>query len=131
DPDRFAQYMAEQHIDVLKIVPSHLQALLQAGKAADVLPAKVLILGGEVCPWGLVEKVRALKPECRIINHYGPTETTVGVLTHEVSERLQDSHSVPVGLALANVRAELLDAYLNPVPQRVAGELYLGGATLA
>ncbi|WP_193076123.1 non-ribosomal peptide synthetase, partial [Pseudomonas sp. FME51] len=131
DPDRFAQYMAEQHIDVLKIAPSHLQALLQAGKAADVLPAKMLILGGEACPWGLVEKVRALKPECRIINHYGPTETTVGVLTHEVSERLQDSHSVPVGLALANVRAELLDAYLNPVPQRVAGELYLGGATLA
>ncbi|QXI26872.1 non-ribosomal peptide synthetase [Pseudomonas vanderleydeniana] len=131
DPDSFAAYMHEHRVDVLKIVPSHLQGLLQAGRAADVLPRQLLILGGEASSWALIEQVRELAPDCRIINHYGPTETTVGILTHEVHERLDGCRSVPVGLPLANDRAQVLDAYLNPVAERVPGELYLGGAGLA
>ncbi|MEE1925826.1 amino acid adenylation domain-containing protein [Pseudomonas sp. 148P] len=131
DPDRFAAYMAEQRIDVLKIVPSHLQGLLQAANAADVLPRQLLVLGGEASSWSLVEQVRSLKPGCRILNHYGPTETTVGILTHEVGARLDGCRSVPVGQPLANATAQVLDAWLNPVAERVAGELYLGGQGLA
>ncbi|MCU1734442.1 MULTISPECIES: non-ribosomal peptide synthase/polyketide synthase [unclassified Pseudomonas] len=131
DPDSFAAYMAEQRIEVLKIVPSHLQGLLQAAKPADVLPAQLLILGGEASSWNLVEQVRALKPGCRILNHYGPTETTVGILTHEVGAVIDGCRSVPVGQPLAGARARVLDAWLNPVAERVAGELYLGGAGLA
>ncbi|SOP98103.1 amino acid adenylation domain-containing protein [Pseudomonas syringae] len=131
DPDGFARYMAEHQVDVLKIVPSHLQGLLQAANPADVLPGQVLILGGEASAWALIEQVRALKPGCRIINHYGPTETTVGILTHEVAGPLSACRSVPVGQPLANGKARVLDAYLNPVAERVAGELYLGGRGLA
>ncbi|MCF8985899.1 amino acid adenylation domain-containing protein [Pseudomonas syringae] len=131
DPDGFARYMAEHQVDVLKIVPSHLQGLLQAANPADVLPGQVLILGGEASAWALIEQVRALKPGCRIINHYGPTETTVGILTHEVAGPIDACRSVPVGQPLANGKARVLDAYLNPVAERVAGELYLGGRGLA
>ncbi|MGE8408413.1 MAG: amino acid adenylation domain-containing protein, partial [Pseudomonas sp.] len=131
DPDRFAAYMAEHRVEVLKIVPSHLQGLLQAANAADVLPAELLILGGEVSSWALVEQVRRLKPGCRILNHYGPTETTVGILAHEVAGRLEACRSVPVGTPLGQGTAQVLDAWLNPVAERVAGELYLGGPALA
>ncbi|WP_147466849.1 condensation domain-containing protein, partial [Pseudomonas amygdali] len=84
DPDGFARYMAEHQVGVLKIVPGHLAALLQASQPADVLPQHALIVGGEACSTALVEQVRQLKPDCRVINHYGPSETTVGVLTHEL-----------------------------------------------
>ncbi|WP_032705553.1 amino acid adenylation domain-containing protein, partial [Pseudomonas syringae] len=131
DPDGFARYMAEHQVDVLKIVPSHLQGLLQAANPADVLPGQVLILGGEASAWALIEQVRALKPGCRVINHYGPTETTVGILTHEVAGPIDACRSVPVGQPLANGKARVLDAYLNPVAERVTGELYLGGRGLA
>ncbi|RMV71106.1 Pyoverdine sidechain peptide synthetase IV, D-Asp-L-Ser component, partial [Pseudomonas caricapapayae] len=131
DPDGFARYMADHQVDVLKVVPSHLQGLLQAARPADVLPNQLLILGGEASSWALIEQVRSLKPGCRIVNHYGPTETTVGVLTHEVTERMNACRSVPVGQPLANGKARVLDAYLNPVAERVAGELYLGGPGLA
>ncbi|MDC0689465.1 amino acid adenylation domain-containing protein [Mitsuaria sp. RG] len=131
DPDGFASYMAEHRVDVLKIVPSHLQGLLQAAQPERVLPEQLLILGGEASSWALIEQVRRLKPGCRIINHYGPTETTVGILTHEVGERLPGWRSVPVGRPLDNGQARVLDAYLNPLPERVAGELYLGGQGLA
>ncbi|WGS52183.1 amino acid adenylation domain-containing protein [Paraburkholderia sp. D15] len=130
DPGRFADYIARHRIDVLKIVPSHLGALLQAECAADALPAQALVLGGEPLPASLVERVRSLKPACRIFNHYGPTETTVGVLATQVGEGGLGAE-VPIGRPLPNAYAQILDARLEPVPAGVEGELYLGGPGVA
>ncbi|RRV07251.1 amino acid adenylation domain-containing protein [Pseudomonas sp. v388] len=130
DPDGFAGYMAEHQVGVLKIVPGHLAALLQATRAADVLPQQMLIVGGEACSPTLVQQVRQLKPECRIVNHYGPSETTVGVLTHEVGT-VDSGHSVPVGTPLPGAHAYVLDDVLNLAEPQVAGELYIGGDSVA
>ncbi|RST55769.1 non-ribosomal peptide synthetase [Variovorax sp. MHTC-1] len=131
DPDRFAAYMAEHQIDVLKIVPSHLQALLQAARAAQVLPRHVLVLGGEATSWQLLDRIRSLAPACRVVNHYGPTETTVGVLTQDAAGASRKAAMLPLGRPLAHVQAAVLDAELRAVPQGVAGELYLAGAGVA
>ncbi|WP_343731863.1 amino acid adenylation domain-containing protein [Duganella sp.] len=131
DPDRFAAYMREQAIDVLKVVPSHLQALLHAAQAQDVLPRQRLVLGGEATSPPLLKRVRALRPGCAVINHYGPTETTVGILTHAAADGFDGGATLPIGLPLPNSEAWVLDAELNPVPAGVAGELYLGGRGVA
>lgn len=129
DAEAFARRMREGVVDVLKIVPGHLRGLLQAHEGAAVLPHSLLILGGEASDPALVAEVRRRRPACRIVNHYGPTETTVGVLTHEVAAAVEGV--IPVGRPLANLRAHVLDAALQPVPAGVAGELYLGGPQLA
>jgi amino acid adenylation domain-containing protein len=131
DPDRFATYMREQQIDVLKIVPSHLRALLGAARAQDVLPRHALILGGEATQWPLLERIRSLRPECRVINHYGPTEATVGVFTQSADRALTGAGTLPIGVPLTNIHAYVLDAHLNPLSQGAGGELYLGGSGLA
>ncbi|WP_460427467.1 condensation domain-containing protein, partial [Azotobacter armeniacus] len=131
DPDRFAQYMAEQRIDVLKIVPSHLQALLQAADPAAVLPRQALVIGGEATHWPLLERVRELQPQCRVLNHYGPSESCVGALTQPAETANRSAATLPLGRPLANLQALVLDPELNPLPPGVAGELYLGGAGLA
>ncbi|MDI2591092.1 amino acid adenylation domain-containing protein [Pseudomonas sp. 681] len=131
DPDRFADYMATHRVGVLKIVPGHLSALLQATRAADVLPEHALIVGGEACSPALLQRVRELKPGCRFINHYGPSETTVGVLTHEVVALDPDARSIPVGAALPGAHVYVLDDVLNAVADQVAGELYIGGDSVA
>ncbi|MBO1013728.1 amino acid adenylation domain-containing protein [Achromobacter sp. SD115] len=130
DPDRFALYMAAQRVDVLKIVPGHLQALLQAGRPADVLPTHALIVGGEATHWPLLTRIQDLKPLCRVFNHYGPTETTVGALVQPASNALRAA-TLPLGHPLANLQAMALDAGLNLVPPGMTGELYLGGAGVA
>ncbi|MEM8809424.1 MAG: AMP-binding protein, partial [Cyanobacteria bacterium P01_G01_bin.38] len=81
DAKALSEYAQQQPIDCLKIVPSHLQALLQTSHPQSLLPRQRLVLGGEACPWTLIEQVQQLAPNCRSFNHYGPTETTVGVLT--------------------------------------------------
>lgn len=78
DADAMAAYLSEQAVDLLKIVPSHLQALLRAEGSAKVLPRRCLVLGGEAPGQGLLASVRAMAPNLELVNHYGPTETTVG-----------------------------------------------------
>ena len=128
DPDAFAHWQSEQGADVLKITPSHLQALLNARDPARVLPRHTLILGGEATSWELLEQIRQLAPHLRVFNHYGPTETTVGALCQDAAhaDRLR-ARTLPVGTALAGVEARVLDTWLNPVGNGVTGELYLGG----
>ncbi|WP_279636870.1 non-ribosomal peptide synthetase [Corallococcus llansteffanensis] len=129
-PAAFADYFARHPIDCMKVVPSHLAALLTAPEPRHVLPHKRLVLGGESSTWALLQTVHALAPDCEVHNHYGPTETTVGVLAGRV--QLPASHSastsVPLGWPLAHSRLYVLDASLRPTPLGVPGELFVGGA---
>lgn len=127
-----SDYFARRPVDGLKIVPSHLGALLSSGTAGHLLPRRVLTLGGEASPWTLVDKVRAATPSCRIVNHYGPTETTIGVLTQEVPVCSDaGSESLPLGFPLAGSRVYVLDKLGQPLPAGIAGEVYIGGANVS
>jgi amino acid adenylation domain-containing protein len=137
DPRKFAEYVNKYPIDVLKIVPSHLQALVQSDDAAKLLPRKYLIFGGETLTPKLLEKIEALNPSCEILNHYGPTETTVGSLTLKLRGRDQNKDydwkhaqlaSIPIGRPIQNTQVYILDANLEPAPVGVIGELYIAGA---
>nr|BFD43331.1 non-ribosomal peptide synthetase [Pseudomonas sp. FFPRI_1] len=131
DADAFGAYLHSHQIDVLKIVPSHLQALMSGEEPARCLPRQCLVLGGEACPAALVRRIATLAPECAVFNHYGPTETTVGALTMAAAALADELAVVPLGQPLANVRARVLDASLQPVAPGTPAELYLGGAGLA
>ncbi|MBD5633867.1 MAG: amino acid adenylation domain-containing protein, partial [Candidatus Eremiobacteraeota bacterium] len=139
DAARFATYVRAERIDVLKITPSHMQALLAATLASEratLLPARWLVLGGERFGWELAEMLEAARAgsACRILNHYGPTETTVGALTFELTAASADAaralgaQSVPVGRPLANLSAHVCDANGGTLPVGIPGELRLAGA---
>ncbi|MEL6229078.1 MAG: amino acid adenylation domain-containing protein [Cyanobacteria bacterium J06627_3] len=128
DAQALMDYTQQHPIDCLKIVPSHLNALLKTPQAEKILPRQRLVLGGETCPWSLIEQMQQLAPNCRSTNHYGPTETTVGALTYAVDVLArQTAATVPIGQSLANSHIYLLDSDLNPVPMGIPGEVYIGG----
>ena len=133
DPTAFGDYFYRKRIDYLKIVPSHLSALMTATRPERMLPHERLILGGEASRWELAQSVHSLAPTCTIINHYGPTETTVGRLTYQVDPNHNGCYSatIPIGRPLSNTQIYLLDHDLNPVPIGVAGELFIGGDGVA
>ena len=129
---RWQRWSREQGIEVLKLVPSHLAALLDPDdeQAADSLPTQLLLLGGEPLPTSLVERVRRTGATCRIYNHYGPTETTVGVLLHALEDPLP-AGPVALGSPLGQTRLFVVDAWGQRVPQGVIGELCIGGPGVA
>jgi amino acid adenylation domain-containing protein len=131
DPLRFGQYLSQYPLDVLKIVPSHLQALLEGEQTARLLPREFLIMGGEALTPKLVKQIESLRPTCQIMNHYGPTETTIGSLTLSLKDydwRNSPLKTIPIGRPIQNTQVYVLDAHLEPVPIGVPGELYISGA---
>ncbi len=131
DPGALAALMDAESVDVLKITPSHLGALLAAGDAR-VLPRRRLVLGGERADWDLIARVRGLA-ECSILNHYGPTETTVGSCTFVVGDGPGEyaPASVPIGRPISNTRCYVVDDGGAPTPIGVSGRLLIGGAGVA
>lgn len=132
DPEQFRSRMQQHKVDVIKLVPTHLAALLEADNAGELLPRKRLILGGEALTPALFERIRSLRPDLKIYNHYGPSETTVGVAMHCLSDSapMVDGR-LPMGSALDSARLQVLDEQRNAVADGVCGELYIGGKTLA
>lgn len=137
DSQLMAQCLRDNPVSCLKIVPSHLQALLSVGDLC--LPTEALVLGGEATPPELLAQIHELAPTLRIYNHYGPSEATVGVLCGEMS--LADSSatdtstvrqpSLSMGQPLSGVVALVLNATQQQVAHGVVGELYIGGRTLS
>jgi amino acid adenylation domain-containing protein len=131
-----AQWARQHPIDVLKIVPSHLAALLEEESAGLLLPRRVLVLGGEALSPRLLRRLAEVGASCEVYNHYGPTETTIGVLVHALGvprEQLEqhEEESIALGRPIANTRVYVLDERMQLVPPGVRGELYIGGAALA
>jgi amino acid adenylation domain-containing protein len=129
DPAALADYFSQHRIDCLKIVPSHLEAML--AQPGAILPGQRLVLGGESSRREWIERVRELAPGCQIFNHYGPTETTVGTLTTRFEPNDDDAPRralLPLGRPLANTEVYLLDERMQVVGTGEVGEVYIGGA---
>lgn len=89
------------------------------------LPAlETIIVAGEACSADLVAK---WAPSRRFFNAYGPTEATVCAT---VAEYTGDTR-ISIGRPIANTEVYLLNEQMQPVPQGVPGEIYIGGVGLA
>lgn len=130
DPDRLAAYCRQYPMDVLKLVPSHLEALMVVPNPADIIPSKLLILTGEASYWETVAKVKAVNPDCVVQDHYGVTETTCATLNYITPAAVPTDQgaALPKGQPLGNVRIHILDEEMQPMPIGIPGCLYIGGA---
>ncbi|SMD25144.1 non-ribosomal peptide synthetase [Kibdelosporangium aridum] len=107
---------------------THLTVSPSVLASEDDLPdtLRTVLTGGEALPPALVDR---WSPGRRVIQAYGPTETTI---CSTMSAPLSPGHEqVPLGGPIYNVRHYVLDAFLQPVPPGVVGELYITGVGLA
>ncbi|KNE81123.1 non-ribosomal peptide synthetase [Streptomyces xinghaiensis] len=89
-----------------------------------------VLTGGDVVPPGAVARVREACPEVSVRHLYGPTETTLCATWHELRPGDVLGEVLPIGRPLPGRRVFVLDAFLQPVPPGVTGELYVAGAGL-
>ncbi|MDT5049127.1 MAG: hypothetical protein QOG75_5025, partial [Mycobacterium sp.] len=114
-PEDFRALLVSERVNVLTQTPSALAALRPEG-----LESVALLLGGEACPTGVVDR---WAPGRVVINAYGPTEATVYA---SLSAPLRAGSGVPpIGSPVAGAALFVLDGWLRPVPVGVVGELYV------
>ena len=92
---------------------------------------RFLLTGGERADPQCFRKVISGAAPRHFIHCYGPTETTTFAITHEITEVDERAGSIPLGRPISNTHIYILDAYGEPAPIGVAGEIYIGGAGVA
>jgi natural product biosynthesis luciferase-like monooxygenase protein/amino acid adenylation domain-containing protein/non-ribosomal peptide synthase protein (TIGR01720 family) len=142
--------LLEYGISHLQCTPSLMNMLLMEPLAALALQGlSHILLGGEQLPLSLVKQIHGQAQgtvptvaakihgqaqgtvptvAAKLHNMYGPTETTIWSTTTVIEP---DAEEISLGSPIVNTQIYLLDAYLQPVPIGVAGEIYIGGAGLA
>ncbi|MFH2002373.1 MAG: amino acid adenylation domain-containing protein, partial [Planctomycetota bacterium] len=117
----FLPFIALQHLAEAicrtERYPLSLREIITAGEQLQITPA--------------LRKLFETLRDCTLHNQYGPTETHVATAytLEGASDTWPDLPSI--GRPVANTRIHILDPYLQPVPQGVAGELFIGGKALA
>jgi amino acid adenylation domain-containing protein len=129
DPARIVDLIQRHQVTTLNFVPSMLQAFLAHEGIEASTRLKHIICGGEAMPAETQKETLQRLRGATLQNLYGPTETTIHVTRWTCRDDGQSQ--VPIGQPITDTQAYVLDAELNLVPRGVAGELYLGGVSLA
>lgn len=122
---------AERLIEVLSekaishcFLPTPLAESVLTVRRPPRLALKVMYTGGD-----LLRRGAGRDSSFELVNHYGPTECSVVATSCVVNA--EPTRAPPIGSPIAGVLVYILDAWGEPVPIGVAGELHIGGIGLA
>jgi amino acid adenylation domain-containing protein len=124
-PEKLRDWLVSQGITISFLPTPLAERMLRLKWPADVA-LRTLLTGGD--------KLYRYPPTdlpFELVNNYGPTENTVVTTSGTIVPNEVPGLSPPIGGPIANVQLYILDAYLQPVPVGVPGELYIGGISLA
>ncbi|MBV9792202.1 MAG: amino acid adenylation domain-containing protein [Chloroflexi bacterium] len=124
-------YLDEQQIHLLDAVPSYMQAVLN--EVAPEQPAnalRYLLIGGEKIEQRLLQAIFGqLGAQVEVVNIYGLTEISdINILG---GIRADLGTPITVGRPLQNNRIYILDAFDQPQPVGIAGEVCVGGESVS
>ncbi|MBK5540913.1 non-ribosomal peptide synthase/polyketide synthase [Pseudomonas sp. TH07] len=132
DPAYLCQVIQAEGISTVHFVPSMLDLFLAHGAAQSCRALVRVLCSGEALPGSLVRRFKQQLPGSELHNLYGPTEAAVDVTAWNCAGPLEQTpDNTPIGKPIANTRLYLLDEQMQPVPQGVVGELYIGGVQVA
>lgn len=122
-PNRIAALIKGYAVGFCAMTPSRLAAFMKSDAfCAALRNMESILCGGEAFPAHLLKELKNIT-NARIYNQYGPTETTVGVSIKELSH----ARTITAGKPMDNCRLYVLDQWMNPLPEGVYGNLYVGG----
>ncbi|MEM9290618.1 MAG: amino acid adenylation domain-containing protein [Acidobacteriota bacterium] len=107
--------------------------LEQEAATAGLAALRCAIVAGEACPASLVSLHHERLPGAELHNEYGPTEGTVWATVADLSAATELAIDPPIGSAAGQARIYLVAGMpaTRPVPLGMAGELLVGGSSVA
>ncbi|MFL5913889.1 MAG: non-ribosomal peptide synthetase [Gaiellaceae bacterium] len=134
DPARWAALVERQRVTVWNSVPAFMRLLVDyaAGREdIDLGSLRLVMLSGDWIPVALPGQVRELMPGVDVWSLAGATEASIWSYVYPIGEVDPAWESIPFGTPMLNQTATVLDEELDPRPDWVPGQLFIGGDALA
>ncbi|SDY51636.1 non-ribosomal peptide synthetase [Lachnobacterium bovis] len=132
--DYLLEIIEKEKIGIVDFVPSVFNTIVEGMESMEdkshALDSLVwVILGGEEIKPKAVNRFLTIFPHMKCINLYGPTEASIGCIYKALTGN--KNTTIPIGKPISNVDILILDKDMNPVPEGICGEIYIGGVCLA
>ena len=111
-------------------MPALAQLFADYQSAPRPWPLRLFMLSGDWIPLGLPAQLKQLA-ELEVLSLGGATEASIWSIYYPVRQTRSDWKSIPYGYPMTNQSFYVLDQSLQPRPNQVPGELYIGGIGLA
>ncbi|MFG1285488.1 amino acid adenylation domain-containing protein [Xanthobacter versatilis] len=134
DPEHWADLARRHNVTVWQSVPVLMQMMVEALEPRrELWPASLrcVVMSGDWIPVSLPDRIRAFDPAIALHGQGGATETSINAVVYPIGAVDPAWRSIPYGKPFANQTAHILNALLEPAPDYVPGELYIGGTGLA
>jgi len=129
DPGYLYEVMQNESVSICHFVPAMLRSFLQSRQDFDLGSLKTVFCSGEELTVSLLNHFYQ-HIDAQLINLYGPTECTVDV-SYWICDPRHNGNLVPIGKPITNTQLYVLNHDLNALPPGYAGELCIGGESLA
>ncbi len=134
DPERWLRWIQEEKITLWNTVPALMEMLVDY-TAGENLPLpgslRTVMMSGDWIPVNLPGKIRAQRPNARLISMGGATEASIWSIWYPIEEVGSGWKSIPYGKPMANQEFHVFTEDLRPRPDWVTGQLFIGGIGLA
>ena len=134
DPAHWHERIEQEGVTVWSSVPALMELYAEYLESHGLrMPAslRLVMLSGDWIPVSLPGRLRALGARTELVSLGGATEASIWSVVFPIGEVDPAWWSIPYGRPLANQTLHVLDSRLDPCPDWVAGQLYLGGIGLA
>jgi amino acid adenylation domain-containing protein len=124
-PELLRNWLVAQKITI-SFVPTPLAERLMALEWPRGTALRVMLTGGD-----RLHRYPPTGVPFQVVNNYGPTECTVVATSGALQPEEQRDVLPPIGWPIANTQIYILDDHEQPVAPGLAGQLYIGGTSLA
>ncbi|WP_387464164.1 amino acid adenylation domain-containing protein [Photorhabdus sp. RM323S] len=130
DPAYLSALIRKHRITTLHFVPSMLSVFLDQASPEVGACLQRVFCSGEALPARSVHRFRERFANVELHNLYGPTEAAIDVTAWNCG-LAKTGGVIPIGRPIDNIQLYILDAYSQPCPVGVAGELHIAGVGVA
>src|SRR5436305_11182784 len=129
--EEIREYVQGKRVNTLWLTAALFNSIVESDVKC-LAGVKYLMTGGEAASVTHIRRAMEELPGMRVVNGYGPSECTVFSSGYVVPRDLPDTViSLPIGTPIGDRRMYVLDAWMNVTPIGVAGEGFIGGASVA
>lgn len=136
EPGRWKGLLERHKVTLWNSVPMFMSMFVEYLKAREEAQPidrdlRLVLLSGDWIPLDLPPAIKEWFPRSDVISLGGATEASIWSIIYPIRTLRPEWRSIPYGLPLVNQEMYVLNEYLQPCPDWVQGDIYIGGMGLA